>query len=424
VRIQCERCSTTYELDDSRLPPSGASVQCTRCQHVFRAFPAGAADKTWLGHPPPAPPFDPAVPRPRGEAAPAARVRAEAPVTPSEARARPVTPPPAVPGRDPRGDTTVSRLATRLRARRKRAWMLPAAALLAAAAAGATWLVLRSRVDPAALALRAEAQALLLRDDRASLDAAVSKLAASATADPGYSAARADEALALLLLSDDAAEEARPPEDRFRALDAERVREESERSPGWEARQAQVVSRMRAAQAESQPMRARSRALREEALALLRPLARGRSPEVEVERALALYYALEGEFERAEQAAGRGSDDPWIAFALATAGSRRRGAAPSGEDAVVALERLAAAHPEMLRGRMSLARALVAAGRRDEAVTVLDGILATNVVHERAKALKAQILAPPPVAVTAAPSTAAAPPPRKTGHLPRLRAKP
>jgi len=419
VRIQCERCSTTYELDDSRLPPSGAPVQCTRCQHVFRAFPAGAADKTWLGQPPPAPPVDPAAPRPRGEAAPAARVRAEAPVAPSEARARPVTPP-----RDPRGDTTVSRLATSLKARRRRAWMLPAAALLAAAAAGATWLVLRSRVDPAALALRAEAQALLLRDDRASLDAAVSKLAASATADPGYPAARADEALALLLLSDDAAEEARPPEDRFRALDAERVREESERSPGWEARQAQVVSRMRAAQAESQPMRARSRALREEALALLRPLARGRSPEVEVARALALYYALEGEFERAEQAAGRGSDDPWIALALATAGLRRRGAAPGGEDAVGVLERLAAAHPEMLRARMTLARALVAAGRRDEAVTVLDGILATNVVHERAKALKAQILAPPPVAVTAAPSTAAAPPPRKTGHLPRVRAKP
>jgi len=39
VRIRCERCATTYELDEKRLPPHGALVKCTRCDHVFRAAP-------------------------------------------------------------------------------------------------------------------------------------------------------------------------------------------------------------------------------------------------------------------------------------------------------------------------------------------------------------------------------------------------
>lgn len=39
MRIRCERCATTYELDEKRLPPHGALVKCTRCDHVFRAAP-------------------------------------------------------------------------------------------------------------------------------------------------------------------------------------------------------------------------------------------------------------------------------------------------------------------------------------------------------------------------------------------------
>lgn len=41
--ISCEKCSTTYVLDDKLIPPQGAPVQCTRCQHVFTARPPGAA---------------------------------------------------------------------------------------------------------------------------------------------------------------------------------------------------------------------------------------------------------------------------------------------------------------------------------------------------------------------------------------------
>lgn len=37
--ISCEKCSTTYVLDETLIPAAGAAVQCTRCSHVFTAFP-------------------------------------------------------------------------------------------------------------------------------------------------------------------------------------------------------------------------------------------------------------------------------------------------------------------------------------------------------------------------------------------------
>lgn len=37
--IQCPRCQTKYELDESILPPGGSTVRCTRCGHVFQASP-------------------------------------------------------------------------------------------------------------------------------------------------------------------------------------------------------------------------------------------------------------------------------------------------------------------------------------------------------------------------------------------------
>jgi predicted Zn finger-like uncharacterized protein len=72
VLIRCEKCSTLYELDDKLLPPQGAPVQCSRCQFVFKAYPA-----------PPSPPSAPerAANDARGEAAPEPR--------PVEAEARP-----------------------------------------------------------------------------------------------------------------------------------------------------------------------------------------------------------------------------------------------------------------------------------------------------------------------------------------------
>jgi predicted Zn finger-like uncharacterized protein len=39
VLISCEKCATTYVLDDGMIPPQGAPVQCTRCGFVFTAKP-------------------------------------------------------------------------------------------------------------------------------------------------------------------------------------------------------------------------------------------------------------------------------------------------------------------------------------------------------------------------------------------------
>ncbi len=45
MQIACERCSTSYVLDDTLIPPQGAPVQCTRCGLVFTAKPPAQAPK-------------------------------------------------------------------------------------------------------------------------------------------------------------------------------------------------------------------------------------------------------------------------------------------------------------------------------------------------------------------------------------------
>ncbi|NTX62266.1 zinc-ribbon domain-containing protein [Myxococcus sp. CA051A] len=55
MQIACPQCSMQYVLDPRLLPPGGASVQCTRCGHVFMASPQAEAPRP--------PPVDPAGPR-------------------------------------------------------------------------------------------------------------------------------------------------------------------------------------------------------------------------------------------------------------------------------------------------------------------------------------------------------------------------
>ncbi len=47
--VQCEKCKTEYSLDETLVSPSGTSVRCTTCGHVFKAFPPSAAGavETW-----------------------------------------------------------------------------------------------------------------------------------------------------------------------------------------------------------------------------------------------------------------------------------------------------------------------------------------------------------------------------------------
>ena len=34
--VSCDKCGTEYELDESRLKPSGVTVKCTTCGNLFR----------------------------------------------------------------------------------------------------------------------------------------------------------------------------------------------------------------------------------------------------------------------------------------------------------------------------------------------------------------------------------------------------
>ena len=34
--VRCEKCQTEYELDEARLKPSGVTVKCTHCGHMFK----------------------------------------------------------------------------------------------------------------------------------------------------------------------------------------------------------------------------------------------------------------------------------------------------------------------------------------------------------------------------------------------------
>jgi tetratricopeptide (TPR) repeat protein len=323
-------------------------------------------------------------------------------------------------------DTALMEFTASLR-RRRRTWALALAGLLCAAAAVAAWEVHRRRIDPRAVALRAEAETALLRDDPGSLQRAAAGMAAAVSVDPRLDEARADRALALLLLADDAADEAVRAEARFRDLDGQRAQLEGGKPAGWEERLQELVGRMRVAKAELEPVRERSRRLRDEALGLLRPLARERAGEEWASRALALHYALDGEAAQVERlvpgvlarAGGRDPADPWVVLAAATAETRRRDGQGRVEVAVQALETVVAAHPRMLRARLELAAAQAALGRRDAAVAALDSVLTVNPEHERARAQKLLLLAPPPASVRTVPTTDQAPPRRRPGWLPR-----
>jgi predicted Zn finger-like uncharacterized protein len=45
VIVTCERCSTQFQLDDSRVPQRGVRVRCSRCKHAFRVVPESASPR-------------------------------------------------------------------------------------------------------------------------------------------------------------------------------------------------------------------------------------------------------------------------------------------------------------------------------------------------------------------------------------------
>src|SRR5574337_378008 len=43
--IQCDKCSTKFRLDDSRITGNGVRVRCTKCQNVFIVTPPPPVDE-------------------------------------------------------------------------------------------------------------------------------------------------------------------------------------------------------------------------------------------------------------------------------------------------------------------------------------------------------------------------------------------
>jgi len=162
-----------------------------------------------------------------------------------------------------------------------------------------------------------------------------------------------------------------------------------------------------------------ARALREEALEELRPLVRAHPDDPAVLRALAVYLGLGGRIDELEgvarEARRGGGADPWIEFAEMSAATRGR---PPGE-AEVPLAGFIGSHPGILPARMSLVRARLALGRREDALATLDALLAANPDHDGAKALKAELLGPPPASLVVPVAPAGVPPPSRPGRLPR-----
>ncbi|WP_052171893.1 zinc-ribbon domain-containing protein, partial [Paracoccus sanguinis] len=41
MRLVCRRCGAQYEIDAEAIPARGRDVECSACEHVWRAYPAG-----------------------------------------------------------------------------------------------------------------------------------------------------------------------------------------------------------------------------------------------------------------------------------------------------------------------------------------------------------------------------------------------
>jgi predicted Zn finger-like uncharacterized protein len=435
--IRCERCSTLYELDESLLSPSGSQVQCTRCQHLFTAYPSQSPGRTLVGVPAAAPPAElaPALAAPAAPSIPKARsgrpssspgrpepkpVRtAPAPVYRPAAPAAGAAPPQGV-ARGPvlRRDT-VGAFEARLRRSARMRWLAPVLAAVAIAVAVGGWLLLSRRPDGASTRVREEALALAALDDGASLDGAISRLEAIEGRAPAAGAATAERAFVQVLRAGALAEEGEALAARLGALAADRDRLRREKPAGWEDAERAAATEAQVLEPEVRAREERSRALRAAALEALRRVQAEAGDTAEVARGLAAYHALAGARDAvlaALRSAQGAAPDPWLGLAAAWLDVRDPDRA-AHERALPVLRDLTASHPEILRARLLLARTQASLGRRAEAVATLDGLLAANARHEAARRLREELSAPrapAPAATPPAPTPAVAvkPPPQ------------
>lgn len=412
MNIRCEKCSTTYELDETLLAPEGSPVQCTKCQHVFTAVPPRTAGRTLVGVPA-APPPQPVAP-PRASEPAAAAARQGPPIyrpTPGAASASAAARAPR-----PRRDT-MGTFEARLKSGARLKWLVPLVAAVVAAVAVAGWLLLAGRVSPEALRRHAEAMALVAQDDVASLERGSQALDQLSREEVGIRSLEADRALAQSLLAAGLAEDVAPQVERMTARIAERDRLAATLPPPEVL--AALSVEIEALRVQVEPRQSRARSLASEALSTLRRQRPDEGGEHAVARAMALHYVSTGDREQALRfirGAGGGIDrEPWLALAEAWLDAREE-AREARERGASKLTALVAAHPELIRARYLLARTQAALGHRERAAATLDGLLAANPNHRRASRLREELVAagprpaetPPPSAPRPAPRPAAA----------------
>jgi predicted Zn finger-like uncharacterized protein len=415
LNIRCERCSTTYELDDSLLAPEGSPVQCTKCQHVFTAVPPRTAGRTLIGVP--------AAPAPL-PIAPARTAPHEPPVASS--RQGPAIYRPSHPATSSGGGAgglrarrdTMGAFESRLKASARLRWLVPLVAAGILVVVAAAWALLSRGVDPSAARGHAEAMALVALDDIESLEKASRKLDELGRSDAGIESIDADRALAKLLLSTGILEDVSGPAARLAARIAERDRLAAALpAPGAppDVALTSVRAEIEALRSQVEPRQAAARALSDQAYGELKQVSSERGREVAVARALAIHFASIGDREQALRfirAAGASADrDPWVRLAEGWLDAREEDR-ESRERAVAKLTEVVAAHPEIVRARFLLARVQAALGKREVAAATLDGLLAVNPRHRRAVRLKGELVGAPSAAPPAAPDQAAPPVPR------------
>jgi predicted Zn finger-like uncharacterized protein len=435
VIIRCERCSTLYDLDETLLAPEGSPVQCAKCQAVFTAVPpkAGATSAPAAPSPQPAPtpapalaaPPSPEAPQPQPQPAASESVAPKRPPPGPNVYKRPVAapkPPPPTRGRPRAGAPprdAVSAIDARLRsAGRWKLAIIPAVALLVAALGYGGWAAWSRLPDGDSLRLRTEAMALLSLDDAGSLGKAVELLDGLQQGAQASRGASGERGLARALLVAAQVEELEPLQDRLSAAAAEKARLEREQPPGADDGLRALTMETSRVEQELAPRRKQLEALRTRATEELRLAAAEPKGARDAAAGLAVLAVLDGNAEEVTRASNllraKGPDqwgelvDLWLAV-------RKDGA--SRDQALPRLQALAGAHPQLIRARFVLARALLAAGRREEAISSVSLLLSANPHHERAQRLRAQLATP--AAPAAPPAAPVQPPPPKPAWTPR-----
>jgi len=410
LNIRCERCSTTYELDEALLAPEGSPVQCTKCQHVFTAVPPRAAGRTLVGVPA-APPPKPSAPRPHApEPQGGAPRQGPAIYRPSGGAA-----PGGARAPRPRRDT-MGAFEARLKANARLRWLIPIVGVALVVAVLGAWALLARRVDPAALRRHSEAMALVALDDVESLEKAARALDDLAAGKSRIPSIEADRSLCQLLLASGLLEDVALPAQRLAARVAERDRLRALQPPPAPELLSALNAELEALRSQVEPRQAAARGLSERAYGALKQQSAEGGGENGAARALAIHFASTGDRDQALRfirAAGGTDRDPWIQLADGWLDAREEGK-EARERAVSKLSALVGAHPEIVRARYLLARTQAALGRREVAAATLDGLLTANPRHQRASRLRAELVAAVAPALPAAaprPAPLLAPPP-------------